>query len=497
MLEALGREARTEFASGMLALQPGAHLCVIFDRDPSEQLQALVPYFRRGLDTGERCIYLADDLSIHELRCALLDSGIDVDKATSSGALGLWGRDQWHQPGELDTAGTASPLGDLIAESLADGFKGLRLAVEMTCALGPQIDAERLEHWEVSINEILAAGLPARIVCQYSRALLGPDAVESAFATHPLMVLGGEVCPNPFYRAPMSLDKDGLSQAGPGRVDWMLTQLRWARAFERERAWRIRAEEVAHRAESERQRLEEMYALASATAEDLRKAQQLKDDFLGMISHELRTPLTTIYGNAHILARNGGPLLSEADRAIAIADIATESQRLQQIIENLLVLARFDKMHGVELERIDVAEQVAEIIKAFNRRRPNRKIELQMAPNLPAIDAKAIYLELVLKNLLSNADKYSPSAAPIEVQVEASAGRVRFSVYDRGRGISNDDVERVFQPFERGTGASYVEGLGIGLAVCRRVVEALGGRIWAAPRPDGGSEFSFTLLRSR
>ncbi len=498
MVEALGRETRTEFASEMLALEPGAHLCLIYEREPSEQLQALLPYFRQGLDAGERCVYLADDLSIHELRGALHDLGIDVNKATSSGALGLWGRDEWRQPSELDAASKASQLGDLITASLADGFKGLRLAVEMTSALGPQIDAQRMEHWEATVNEALAAKQPARVVCLYSRALLGAEAVESAFATHPLMVLGSEVCPNPFYREPASLaSTDGTSEAGPGHVDWMLTQLRWARAFERERAWRIRAEEVAHRAESERQRLEEMYALARATAEDLRRAQQLKDDFLGMISHELRTPLTTIYGNAHILARNGASHLSEEDRAIAIADIETESQRLQQIIENLLVLARFDKADAVELERIDVAEKVAEVIKAFNRRRPNREIDLQMGSNLPQIDAKPIYLELVLKNLLSNADKYSPSATAIEVQVEASAGRVRFSVYDRGRGISTDDVERVFQPFERGSGTSYVEGLGIGLAVCRRVVEALGGRIWAAPRPDGGSEFSFTLLRSR
>jgi two-component system sensor histidine kinase KdpD len=189
--------------------------------------------------------------------------------------------------------------------------------------------------------------------------------------------------------------------------------------------------------------------------------------------------------------------LTEDDRATAIADIETESQRLQQIIENLLVLARFDKEQGMELERVDVGEQVAEVVKAFSRRRPTRTVNLEIAPNLPAIEAKPIYFELVLKNLLSNADKYSPSATPIDLRVEASAGRVLFSVLDRGRGVAAEDVERVFQPFERGTGATYVEGLGIGLAVCRRIVEALGGRIWAAPRPDGGTEFCFTLLRSR
>jgi signal transduction histidine kinase len=494
-----GGVTRSELTSEMLALDPGAHLCLIYDKDPSEQMPGLLPYFRQGLEQGERCIYVADDQTIEELSGAFAGYGIDVPSATNRGALRLWGRDQWRPPDELDSASKAAQLRYLIAEALDAGFKGLRLAVEMTWTLGPDIGMERLEHWEATINDVFASKVPARIVCQYSRARLTPQAVESAFATHPLMVLGSEVCPNPFYRAALILGSNGQTQveAGSERVDWMLAQLRWARAFERERSRRIRAEEVAHRAETERQRLEEMYSIAKATAEDLRKAQQMKDDFLGMISHELRTPLTTIYGNAHILARNGSLGLTEDDRATAIADIETESQRLQQIIENLLVLARFDKEQGMELERVDVGEQVAEVVKAFNRRRPTRTVNLEIAPNLPAIEAKPIYFELVLKNLLSNADKYSPSATPIDLRVEASAGRVLFSVLDRGRGVAAEDVERVFQPFERGTGATYVEGLGIGLAVCRRIVEALGGRIWAAPRPDGGTEFSFTLLRSR
>jgi hypothetical protein len=128
MLEALGREARTELASEMLALEPGAHLCLVYD-NAEEQIQALLPYFRQGLAAGERCTYVGDERSHQELRSCLLDAGINVEKAVRCGSLNLWGRDQWRQNGELDAASKASQLPDMIDEALKDGFKGLRFGI--------------------------------------------------------------------------------------------------------------------------------------------------------------------------------------------------------------------------------------------------------------------------------------------------------------------------------------------------------------------------------
>ena len=225
----------------------------------------------------------------------------------------------------------------------------MRIAVEMTWTLGPDIDSDLLEHWEATINGIFTPAVPARIVCQYSRARLTRDALEAGIATHPLVVLGTDVCPNPFYQLPSSsvptrltVSSAGASLGDEDRVDWMVAQLRWARAFESERSRRVQAEETAGRAELNRRRTQEMYDMAWATAEDLRRAHQMKDEFLGMISHELRTPLTTIYGNARILNR-ASLVLADEDRKQAMQDIEIEAERLQQIIENLLVLARFER----------------------------------------------------------------------------------------------------------------------------------------------------------
>ena len=131
-----------------------------------------------------------------------------------------------------------------MSEAMSAGFSGVRFGVEMTWTLGPDIGAEQLEHWEASINTLFSPGFPGRIICQYNRGRLSPEAMLAALHTHPLAILGDEVCPNLFYRAPLIL---GGSEARPSdRLDWMVAQLKRARVVERER------ESLAHEAHAER-----------------------------------------------------------------------------------------------------------------------------------------------------------------------------------------------------------------------------------------------------
>ena len=501
-----------DLAAEMLALQPGAHLCLIYDNDPSEQMPALLPYFQQGLENGERCIYVADDQTNEQLTIAFREYGIDVECLLATGALQFLRRDVWRQPGELSSAHKAEQIRAIIDEALAN-YTGVRIAVEMTWTLGPDIDSTLLEHWEATINDLFTPAVPARIVCQYSRARLTHDALEAGIATHPLVVLGADVCPNPFYKAPFILGSHASDNPNSGarlgdedRVDWMVAQLRWARAYESERSRRVQAEETARRIELNRRSMQEMYDMAWATAEDLRKAHQMKDEFLGMVSHELRTPLTTIYGNARILNR-ASLVLADEDRRQAMQDIEIEAERLQQIIENLLVLARFERDGLAPGKGVEVREHVEEVLSDFRRRRPSRPVTLQFSKGGNEdtwygkkqaelrIVANEVYLEIILKNLLSNADKYSPPGGPIDVSVEAVREKVWITVLDRGKGLPPEDLSRIFEPFDRGSYTGHTEGLGIGLAVCKRIVSALGGAIQATPRRDGrgGSEFSFAL----
>jgi PAS domain S-box-containing protein len=228
-------------------------------------------------------------------------------------------------------------------------------------------------------------------------------------------------------------------------------------------------------------------------AEDaLRAANTVKDEFLGLVSHELRTPVTTIFGNAQLLRDGDG--LSEQHGAM-VADIAADAERLLGLVENLLLLTRASSEQRVELEPQVLSHVVRRIVSSFRRRHPGREVRLDIERVDLIVEADRGYLDLLLDNLLSNADKYSPPDEPIEVVVVGDEARV--TVLDRGIGVSDVEIDRLFTAFYRSEGARRLTGgLGIGLSAAKHVVTILGGRIWAAARDGGGSEFGFGLPKS-
>lgn len=199
---------------GVSTIAPGGHLCLFYNDDPREQLAALVPFMHQGLDSGERCVYVADDLTIFELHQALTDAGVDVLREMTRGALLLLTRADWRQPGELDSDAKAEQVRGMIGGALDAGYKGVRFGVEMTWTLGPCIDAAQLRHWEATINTIFAPDLPARIICQYSRWRLAADALHAGLLTHPQAILGEGLYANPHYAAPQILSTNGWHHPG-------------------------------------------------------------------------------------------------------------------------------------------------------------------------------------------------------------------------------------------------------------------------------------------
>jgi PAS domain S-box-containing protein len=229
------------------------------------------------------------------------------------------------------------------------------------------------------------------------------------------------------------------------------------------------------------------------TAAELRVANAAKDEFLSLVSHELKTPLTTIRGNAGILFRSNGNV-SDESREAALADIVRESERLHRIIENLLLLARAERGQPLDAEPILVVRVVERLIARHRATFPYRPFEIvEHGDPRPVIFSEAS-LEQVTENLISNAEKYSAPTSPIVIDFDRGEDEVVMRVLDRGAGVRAEDAEKLFDPFYRsGSVSSRAEGLGIGLAVCKRLVEAQGGRMWAKNRADGGSEFGFAL----
>jgi PAS domain S-box-containing protein len=226
---------------------------------------------------------------------------------------------------------------------------------------------------------------------------------------------------------------------------------------------------------------------------DRKEAEQLRDAFLGVLSHELRTPVTTISGCAQFLVARG-PGLRDSVRAELARDIAAESDRLARMIDDLLVLARAER--GVDLTARNatlVQHRLRAVVKVLAGEWPNRTFACRIPSNVPPVTGDDGYLDQVLWNLLSNAAKYGRREVTAQVHVHADA--VEVTILDDGPGIPPAEHDRIFELFTRVQATSKLPGTGIGLFVVRRLVEAMGGRIALANRPEGGAAFTVTLPR--
>jgi signal transduction histidine kinase len=224
-----------------------------------------------------------------------------------------------------------------------------------------------------------------------------------------------------------------------------------------------------------------------------REGQRLREAFLGLLSHELRTPVTSIYAGASVLGGRWERLDADT-RSEILGDVVAESDHLFRLIEDLMVLARFDEGIAIMEEPSLLQRAVPTVIQAEQRRWPNVTFEFAAPPDLHAVSGDETSIKQVVRNLLSNAAKYSVDSREVLVDLEPDGEGVIVRVLDRGVGLSEDLLTHLFSPFYREPNtAAVAAGAGIGLYVCHRLVDAMGGRMWAKRREGGGSEFGFWL----
>lgn len=222
----------------------------------------------------------------------------------------------------------------------------------------------------------------------------------------------------------------------------------------------------------------------------LTQAVAARDEFLGLVSHELRTPITTILGNAHVLARRD-ETLDTSTRQSAMNDIRHEAVRLNRIVEDLLTLARLEG-GTLDCEPQAVTRVIRRAVLDYQRDSP-RAIDVLSGDDALIVPGDEHLIHQVMRNYLSNAEKYSGAGYAIDIVIEQGEGEALVRVLDRGIGIKQEEIDRLFEPFYRSSDAGSTGGVGIGLSVCKRLIEAIDGRVWAAPRDGGGSEFGFAL----
>ena len=247
----------------------------------------------------------------------------------------------------------------------------------------------------------------------------------------------------------------------------------------------------------ERVALHEQHEAARAEVE----AERLRTSLLSSLSHDLRTPLGTIEGAASSLLASSlpddaGGLPPEARRELADT-ILEESRRMTRLVSNLLDMVRVESGSlAVKKSWQPIEEVLGVTLIRLEEGLRSHPVEIHLPPDLPLVPIDEVLIEQVFVNLLENAARYTPPGTIVDVTAWPDGDAVVVEVADRGAGLPAGDTELVFRKFYRAastSAGSAAGGAGLGLTICRGIVTAHGGRIWAEPRAGGGSAFRFTL----
>jgi len=222
------------------------------------------------------------------------------------------------------------------------------------------------------------------------------------------------------------------------------------------------------------------------------ESERLRNSVLSILSHDLRTPLTVLVGTADSLSRSRPPL-GEAQLELATT-LREEAYRMNALVDNLLHMARL-QAGEVKLDRRwqPLEEVIGSAIKAREQLLSNHHVTVSLPPELPALEFDSVLIERVFCNLLENAARYTPPGSTIEIGAHIEGTEAHIAVTDNGPGLAPGSEDAVFEKFTRGERESTSLGVGLGLSICRAIVQAHKGRIWAENVTSGGARFTFTL----
>ena len=229
--------------------------------------------------------------------------------------------------------------------------------------------------------------------------------------------------------------------------------------------------------------------------QELKKLDELKSEFVSMVSHELRAPLTNINGSIELLLEGDLPCYDRQHREL-LHIVGEQTARLTRLVQGILNVSRIEAGHLVlQPQAFSIVGLIEKVIGVWESRGVSNQFEHPKAENLPSVWADRDRTEEVLFNLIDNAIKYSPEGASIRLDAESNGKHMLVSVSDRGVGIPIDEIEKIFDKFHRVDRSDTTEtyGHGLGLYICRRLIEAQGGQISVDSVLGEGSTFQFSL----
>jgi PAS domain S-box-containing protein len=602
---------RAPLIAALEQLAPHDHLCSIYD-SPQEHYAVAIPFIRIGLDRGEKCIYIADDGTVGDVRQAMQSEGIDVERAIASKALVLATKEQAYlEHGSFDPDWMFTFWKETTQLAMSEGFSALRATGETEWVLRGGRGLERWMEYESRLTHTLSES-NCSALCQYNRRLFPPELILDVIRTHPMVINGSTVCRNLYYvpaneflgtnqtgreverlltnirerervedalreqlterrRAEEELRRSGAYLAEGQRIShtgswgWNIAtgELFWSQehfrifGFDPEKAKpsysmflerihpkdRAFVEQTVDRAVHERSDLEVDYRIVltdgstrylqslghpvisecgdlvefvgtvmdvterKRAEEALREARaelaqvtrlMTMGELTASIAHEINQPLTAVVTSANACQRwLAGPMPNLDEARAAVARIARDGNRASDVIGRIRALVKKSATEQTELDINEVIQEVLGLLQ--NEIQKNRvALRMELTADLRRILGDRIQLQQVILNLVMNGIEAMSGAMERSRELlirsrQLESDKVLVAVQDSGIGIDPQNLEKIFDAFY----TTKSQGMGMGLAISRSIIENHGGKLWAIPNDGPGATFQFTLLKYR
>lgn len=444
---------------GLDQIETCEHIALFYE-GRQDRFATVAPFVRQGIEHGERVMYVHDILSKSEILAELRGGDVDVDEALASGQLTFHSLEETYlRSGRFDPDDMLEVYGEAIEDAKAE-YPGLRVTANTNFILDEYATVDDFMAYESRVNELFE-GEDCIALCHYDRELIPSDVLTDVIRTHPHIVYEETVCHNFYYTPPAEF----FEPDEPGRdVERMLNTL-----VDRSQARAELNETVAELAESN---------------ERLRR-------FAYVASHDLQEPLRMVSSYLQLLESQHGDDLDE--QAAEYIDFAVDgADRMREMVEGLLAYSRID-IDDSSTEPVAATDVIDDVLTDLQVRIEETDAAIDVG-DLPTVEGDAQQLEQLFSNLVSNAIKYAGEDTPsVSVTADRQGDRCVFAVADDGIGIDPDYADQIFQLFNRLHSNDEFEGTGIGLALCRKIVDTHGGDIWVDSVPGEGTTFYFTL----
>jgi signal transduction histidine kinase len=445
-------QLRPSGLSAVGSLPWGAHFCQFYG-DQADLVDSLVPYFKAGLDSNEKCLWVTSEpLPASDARTALRNAVPDLAERERSNQIEIIDHHDWYKAtGKTDPDSTLRGWVEREERARADGFAGLRLTGNTYWV--ERSDWNGFVDYEARVSQTFK-GRNIIGLCSYCLDRCKPHDILDVVANHQFALTrrGGDW--HVIESAALSMAKDELHRLNE---------------------------------ELERRVLERTAALEHAV--------RARDEFLCVASHELKTPITSLqlYVQGMVRAQSKGALTAEQLNA-RLNRVQVQCGRLEKLINNLLDVSRSDAGPPMlQRESFDMSELVTDATERFAEEFARAGCQVTVDAREPIVGCwDKMRLEQAVTNLLQNAARYAPGS-PVHIRVQSEGPWVRLVVRDGGPGIVEKDHPRIFERFGQAVSEQFAGGFGLGLWIVKQVVEAHEGSVTLVSRPGAGATFTLML----